>query len=103
MSSDRINELEKALVEAIERAENAAREAEHAAKKAKKAAKKVEKARLKIKASKKRIVALHKASDDKSDALRDEIVEIATKAAKKNKALKKIAKMNQDSELPSKI
>jgi hypothetical protein len=86
--------LEQALVNAIERAEKAAKIAEKAAKKAKKAAKKVEKTRLKIKASKKRIVALQRTSDDKSDALRDEIIEIASKAAKKNKALKKIAKMN---------
>jgi len=98
MSSDNINELEKALIEAIERAEKAAKEAKLAAKKAKKVAKKVEKSYFKIKASKKRIIALHKASDNKSDALRNEIIEIASKAAKKNKALKKIAKMNQESE-----
>ncbi len=89
--------LEQALFDAIDRAEKAAKAAEKAAKKAKRAAKKVEKAQLKIKASKKRIIALQKSSDEKSDALRDEIVEIATKAAKKNKALKKIAKLNQTS------
>lgn len=99
MSSNKITELEEALQEAIKRAEMAAHMAERAAKKAKKAAKKVEKARLKIKASKKRIIALNKASDDKTETLRDEIIEIAAKAVKKNKALKKIAKMNQDSDL----
>ena len=87
--------LEKSLMDAIERAEKAARAAEKAAKKAKKAAKKVEKAKLKIKASKKRIIALQKSSDEKSNALRDEIIEIAAKAAKKNKTLKKIAKLNK--------
>lgn len=87
-------DLEKILMHAIERAEKAARVAEKAAKKAKKAAKKVEKARLKIKASKKRFITLQKSSVEKTDALRDELIEIASKAAKKNKALKKIAKMN---------
>ena len=91
-------DLEKILMNAIERAEKAAKVAEKAAKKAKKAAKKVEKAKFKIKASNKRIIALQKTSDEKSDALRDEIVEIAVKAAKKNKALKKIAKMNTKNE-----
>ena len=91
-------DLEKILMNAIERAEKAAKAAEKAAKKAKKAAKKVEKAQFKIKASKKRIIALQKTSDEKSDALRDEIVEIAAKAAKKNKTLKKIAKMNTKNE-----
>lgn len=90
--------LEQALLDAIQRAENAAKVAEKAAKKAKKAAKKVEKARLKVKASKKRIIALQESSDAKSDTLRDEIIEIAAKAAKKNKALKKIAKLNQNSD-----
>lgn len=98
MSSDKVNVLEKTLIEAIDRAEQAAKEAEYAAKKAKKVAKRVEKTYLKIKASKKRIIASHKASDNKSDALRDEIIEIASKAIKKNKALKKIAKMNQEFE-----
>ncbi len=93
MTDNNIN-LEEKLVEAIQRAEQAAKIAEKAAKKAKKAAKKVEKTRLKIKASKKRIIALQKDTDEKSDSLRDEIIEIASKAAKKNKALKKIAKMN---------
>ena len=86
--------LQQELLAAIERAEKAAKIAEKAAKKAKKAAKKVEKAKFKIKASGKRIVALQKSSAEKSDLLRDEIIEIASKAAKKNKALKKIAKLN---------
>ena len=88
-------DLEKTLMNAIERAEKAAKVAEKAAKKAKKAAKKVEKTRLKIKASKKRFITLQKSSVEQTDALRDELIEIATKAAKKNKALKKIAKMNE--------
>jgi len=87
--------LEKDLIDAILRAEKAAKSAEKAAKKAKKAAKKVEKTRLKIKASKKKIISIQKNSVNDSDALRDELVEIATKAAKKNKALKKIAKLNE--------
>jgi hypothetical protein len=87
-------DLHQSLLAAIERAEKAAKIAIKAAKKAKKALKKVEKAKLKIKASKKMIIALQRTSDAKSDTLRDEIVEIAAKAAKKNKALKKIAKMN---------
>ena len=98
MTDKTIENLESSLMDAIQRAEKAAKMAEKAAKKAKKAAKKVEKARYKIKASKKRIIALQQSSDDKTDALRDEIVEIASKAAKKNKALKKIAKMNLSKE-----
>ncbi|VAW39685.1 hypothetical protein MNBD_GAMMA01-289 [hydrothermal vent metagenome] len=90
--------LQQVLINAIARAEKAAMAAEKAAKKAKKAAKKVKKAQLKIKASKKRIIALQKSSDEKSESLRDEIIEIASKAAKKNKALKKIAKMNPTNE-----
>lgn len=92
------NNLELDLLNAIARAEKAAEIAEKAAKKAKKAAKKVEKTRLKIKASKKRIIALQQSSDEKSDQLRDEIIEIAIRAAKKNKALKKIARMNSKKE-----
>jgi hypothetical protein len=91
-------DLEQMLYQAIERAEKAARAAEKAAKIAKKAAKKVEKAKYKIKASKKRMIALQKSSNEESYALRDEIVEIAAKAAKKNKALKKIAKMNANND-----
>lgn len=87
--------LEEILLDVIKRAEKAAKTAEKAAKKAKKAAKKVEKTKLKIKASKKRMIALHKSSAEKTDALRDEIIEIASKAAKKNKTLKKIAKLNK--------
>ena len=90
--------LEQTLINAIERAEKAARVAEKAVNKAKKAVKKVKKTQLKIKNSKSRIIAFQKISDEKSGALRDDIVEIASKAAKKNKALNKIAKMNSQKE-----
>ncbi|HPI95772.1 MAG TPA: hypothetical protein PK055_08305 [Gammaproteobacteria bacterium] len=94
MTESNTENLEKVLLEAIERAEKAAKAAKNAAKQAKKAVKQVESMKLKVKSSKKKIIALQKMSDDKRDLLRDEIVEIATKAAKKNKALKKIAKLN---------
>ena len=98
MNNSSDEDLQRDLIEAIERAEKAAEVAVKAAKKAKKALKKVEKTKLKIKASKKSIIALQKYSDEKSDLLRDELIEIASKAAKKNKALKKIAKMNLNKE-----
>jgi len=98
MIEDNAN-LDRQLTQAVERAEKAALSAEKAARKAKKAAKKVKRAKLKVKASKKRMIALEKSSNDNSLALRDEIIEIAEKAAKKNKALKKIAKMNQNKNL----
>ncbi len=88
--NDNKKNLEQTLYDAIYRAEKAA-------KKAKKAVKKVKRAKLNIKASKKEIMALYKSSDKKADTLREEIIEIAQKAAKKNKALKKIAKLNQSS------
>lgn len=87
--------LERDLLIAIQRAENAAKTAEKAAKAAKKAAKKAEKARLKIKASKKKIISMRKTSATETEAFRDELIEIATKAAKRNKTLKKIAKLNE--------
>ena len=96
MMASESEDLHSMLINAIERAEKAAEIAIKSAKIAKKAAKKARKANLKIKTSKKRIVALNKSTDENTNSLRDEIVEIASKAAKKNKALKKIAKMNRE-------
>ncbi len=94
--SDEIKHLQEELYKAINRAERAALEAERAALKAKKIAKKVKKSKLKIKLAQKQLVDFQHTTDEKTKELRDEIIEIASKAIKKNKALKKIAKMNSD-------
>lgn len=94
-------DLEEALLIAVQRAEQAsidasiaAKKAEIAAKKAKEVAKKVKKAKNKVKASEKEIVMMQKLADEKSIKYQEDIIEIISKAKKKHKALKKIAKLN---------
>lgn len=87
-------ELEAALKQAIDRAEQAAKVAQEAAKAAQHAADKVKQAKHKIKNYKKQISNMENAENRKVDLLKEEVLEIVKKAAKKNKAMKKIAKLN---------
>ena len=90
-------DLEEALRHAIERAENAAKAAEEAAKAAQNAADKVKLAKQKIKSYKQQISNIESDNSQKVDMLKEEVLDIVKKAAKKNKALKKIAKLNMKS------
>jgi hypothetical protein len=105
MSHEKIN-LEEALLIAVRRAEQASIDANHAAKKAEKAAKrakiaakKVKKAKNRVKASEKEIVIMQEKADEKSARYQEDIIEIISKAKKKHKALKKIAKLNAEKDL----
>ena len=101
MSNENID-LEEALLIAVQRAEQAsvdatiaAKKAEKAAHKAKKAAKKVKRAKSKVKASEKEIVIMQEMAEEKNSKYQEDIIEIISKAKKKKKALKKIAKLNE--------
>ena len=95
--------LNKALLLAVERAEQAsleasfaAKSAEKAAKKAKKAVNKVKKAKSRIKKSEKEMLLMQELAEENNTKYQEGIIEIITKAKKKKKALKKIAKLNQE-------
>jgi hypothetical protein len=88
-------ELEEALLEAIQRAEEAAEIAELASKEAQEAADRVRLVRQKIKQYKLRIAAIDSEKNQKVDLLKEEVLDFVKKAAKKSKALKKIAKQNK--------
>jgi hypothetical protein len=105
MSEEKID-LEEALLIAVQRAEQAsidahlaAVKAEKAAKKVKKVAKKVKKAKNKVKVSQKEIVLMQELAEEKSNKYQEDIIEIISKAKKKHKALKKIAKLNAEKDL----
>jgi hypothetical protein len=94
MGSEISPELEDVLLEAIERAETAAKVAEDAAKAAQHAADKIKLAKQKMKNYKRQISNIESDNIQKVDMLKEELLDIVKKAAKKNKALKKIAKLN---------
>jgi hypothetical protein len=106
MMSDENVDFEEALLKAVQRAEQAsieasiaAKKAENAAIQAKDAARKVKKAKNRVKATEKEIVNMQELADEKSIKYQEEIIEIISKAKKKHKALKKIAKLNAGKKL----
>jgi methyl-accepting chemotaxis protein len=102
MTND-INDLKATLLLAVERAEQAsadatlaAKNAERAAKHANKAAEKVKKAKAKVKESEKEISIMRDKAEETNIKYQEDIIDIITKAKKKKKALKKIAKLNDE-------
>lgn len=92
---DNVVQLKQQLIQAITRAEKAARVAEEAVVKIKKAGKRIQKAKLRIKSAEKIILAQQRLSEEKTNNLLDAVINIATKEIKKHKVLKKLSKIKK--------